>query len=364
VPERPSAPLPPPQTGERRGASFGRSRPTGPGPGQQQQRLGGVFGRLREGLEAERIQITEEPEATAPEYVLVLEVAGEMDEFATAVAKVPGLEYLAEELGEKIEDTSTFANVDARHETRTTLRREVFVVASDERAARELESLWAKWQAGERLTYGWATWKAVFERLITVRQWNDSDRLSRTGASQVWKEELTDADTQMIPFEVELWYRSDAARRQAERDALTTSVQANNGRIVAEYVLPEINYHGILAELPANILLQTAETMTVAWLSDRDGRGVRFLRATGQTGIPVTEDEQTGEAETPAPAAINGDPRIAILDGLPVARHALLDGRIVLDDPEGWEETVDVRHRRHRIGDPPRRPRRERGAPR
>jgi hypothetical protein len=347
VPERSSAPFTPPRIGERQGASFGRSRPTGPGPGQQERRLGQVFGRLRESLESERLRITEEPEAAAPEYVLVLEVAGEMDEFVAAVAKVPGLEYLAEELGDKIEDTDVFANVDTSRDKRTTLRREVFVVASDERAARELESLWAQWQDGEQLKYGWATWKTVFERLITVRQWDDSDRLSRTGAADAWRAELADAGQRLIPFEVELWYRVDAARRQAERDSLAASLQANNGRLVTEYVLPEINYHGVLAELPANVLLATAQSMTVAWLSDRDGRGVRFLRAAGQTGIPIADPEETGEAAPATPTEILGAPRIGILDGLPIARHVLLDGRVILDDPEGWEETVEVRHRRH-----------------
>ncbi len=177
VPERPSAPFAPPQVGERNTSSFGRSRPTGPGPAGQEERLGPVSGRLRESLEAERLEITEQPEASAPEHVLVLEIAGEMDEFLTAVAKVPGLEYLAEDLGDMIEDTSEFAKVD-QHQKRSTLRRELFVVASNERAARELESLWAKWAAGQPLKRGWATWKTVFERLVTVRQWNDNDRLT------------------------------------------------------------------------------------------------------------------------------------------------------------------------------------------
>lgn len=269
-----------------------------------------------------------------------------MDEFLTAVAKVPGLEYLAEELGDMIEDTSEFAKVD-QHQKRSTLRRELFVVASDERAARELESLWAKWAAGQPLKRGWATWKTVFERLVAVRQWNDNDRLSRTGAADVWRAELADADTELIPFEVELWYRADADRRQAERDRVATALRANGGKLIGEYRLPEINYHGLLAELPGAVLLETAQTMRVAWLSARDGRGVRFLRASGQTGVPVDEAPDTSEATPPAQTIIDRSPRIAVLDGVPVARHALLDGRLILDDPDGWEETTDVSHRQH-----------------
>lgn len=306
--------------------------------------MGPVFGRLRETLEAERLQLTDEPEAATPEHVLVLEVAGEMDEFIAAVARVEGLEYLAEELGEKLEDTTLFAAVDTRDGRRTALRRELFVVASDERAAQELASLWAQWQAGQQLQRGWATWKTVFERLVTVRHWNDSDRLSRTGAAEAWRAELSEAGDEPIPFEVELWFRADPGRRTAEYGRLVADLLRSRGRVISQYVMPEIAYHGVLAELPAPVLLETAQTMTVAWLS---GRGVRFLRAAGQTGVPLASAPETERAPAVAPAPAAAPPRIALLDGLPLAGHVLLGGRVIVDDPDGWEETVQVRHRQH-----------------
>jgi subtilase family protein len=347
VPRRSAAPLGPPRPDVRVTRSFGRSRPTGPGAAEQEQRLGPVFSRLRESLETERLSLTDEPAATAPEYVLVLEVAGEMDEFVAAVAKVEGLEYLAEELGDKLDDTSMFAAVDTRSDRRTPLRRELFVVASDERAARELERLWALWRAGRQLPRGWATWRTVFERLVTVRQWDDRDRLERTGAADAWRAELAEAADEQIPFEVELWFRTDAERRIAERDRLSADLSANGGRRLGEFVFPEIAYHGVLAQLPASTLLATAHTMSVAWAS---GRGIRFLRAAGQTGVPVSETPETRSAVPRAAALAVKAPRIALLDGLPLAGHDLLAGRLVVDDPDGWEETIAVRHRQHGTG--------------
>ena len=304
-----------------------------------------MFGRLREGLEREALQLTGEPEAAAPEYVLVLELAGEMDEFITAVAKVDGLEYLAEELGEKLDDTTVFAAVDNRTNSRTSLRRELFVVASDERAARELERLWALWRSGQPLPRGWATWRTVFERLITVRQWDDRDRLERTGAAEVWLAELGGAGQELIPFEIELWFRTNADRRVVERDRLAGYLQAYGGRVLREFVLAEIAYYGMLAELPASTLLETAQSMSVAWAS---GRGIRFLRAAGQAGVPLTETADTRPGPSPPRfAGVARAPRLALLDGLPLAGHALLQGRIVVDDPDGWEEIIAVRHRQH-----------------
>jgi Subtilase family len=346
VPERSSVPFAPPTVGERVSGRRGRARPQGPGATRQGSRLGAAFRRLREALEGERLAFTGEPEAAAPEYVLVLEVAGEMDEFAGAVAKVPGLEYLAEELGEKLEDTSEFATVDPKTGKRTQVRRELFAVASDEQAASQLEKLWAKWQASEQLPHGWRTWRTVFERLISVRRWNDQDRLARTGAAEAWLDELGEAGEAQIPFEVELWFRSDAARRSVERERLERALEAGGGRLVSEFVLPEIAYHGVLAELPARVLRETAQSLNVAWLSDRDGAAVRFMRAAGQTGMPLVETDQTSRTERAAGASA-GEPRVALLDGLPVAGHVLLDGRVVVDDPEGWEETTAVRSRMH-----------------
>jgi len=286
VPERSAAPFAPPHADVRATGSFGRSRPTGPGSAEQDRRLGPVFGRLREGLERERLQLTDEPEAAAPEYVLVLEVAGEMDEFIAAVAKVDGLEYLAEELGDRLEGTDIFAAVDSRTNRRTSLRRELFVVASDERAARELERLWGFWRSGQQLPRGWAAWKTVFERLITVRQWDDHDRLERTGVGEIWRADLADAGDDLIPFEIELWFRADPDRRVGERERLAEQLRAHRGRVLGEFVLRDIAYHGLLAELPASTLVETARSMRVAWAA---GRGIRFLRAAGQVSVPLTE---------------------------------------------------------------------------
>lgn len=288
--------------------------------------------------------MTDEPEAAPPEFVLVLEIAGELDEFVSAVSRVPGLEYLAEELGDKLEDTSLFA-VQDREGGRRRARRELFVVATDERAAAELERLWTLWQAGTPLAIGWRRWQAVFERLISVRQWNDHDRLTRTGVLDAWRDELREEGDEPIPFEVELWFRAAEDRRAVEEERLAADLRAAGGRLLRHFMLEEISYHGVLAELPARVLRRTAETVEAAWLS---GQGVRFLRAAGQAAVPVVEELELEDFEAPdAPTEIDRPPRVALLDGVPIAGHRLLAGRIVLDDPEGWEETAEVRHRQH-----------------
>jgi hypothetical protein len=335
-------PVPRPKTGGRPG---GRAKPTGPGPATQAHRLGPVFANLRDALDAERVQVTEEPEAASPDVILVMEIAGDLDEFVGAVRSVDGLEYLAEELGDKIEDKDLFAAVD-KDGKRSALRRELFVVASDRRAADQLDQLWRMWQAGEKLPRGFGTWRHVFERLDVVRRWDDRDRLTRTGALEVWRAELANRDaTDVIPLEVELWFRASSDRRDAEEDRLRKDLEEAGGELVRSFVLDDIDYHGVLARLPAGVLVEMTEKVQANWLS---GNGVRFMRAVGQVAMPVFERPEFAEvvAAEPSPRAGNS-PRVAILDGVPVANHRALQNRIVLDDPDSWEESTEVKHRRH-----------------
>jgi hypothetical protein len=346
VPEQFPLPFQPPVPREKpAGKRSGRARPTGPGPEVQAERLGPVFANLRDALDAERLQVTDEPEAASPDAILVLEIAGELDEFVGAVRSVEGLEYLTEELGEKIEDKDLFAAVD-QDGKRSTLRRELFVVASDRRAADQLDRLWQLWQAEQKLPRGWAKWKHVFERLNVVRRWNDNDRLARTGALEVWREELADRDAaEPIPLEVELWFRASSDRRNVDEDSIRKDLEEAGGSLLHSFVLEDIQYHGVLAQLPAGVLVEMAERVEASWLS---GNGVRFMRAVGQVAMPVFERPEFAEVAPPeSPPETGREPRVAVLDGVPVAKHRLLESRIVVDDPDGWEESTEVRHRRH-----------------
>ena len=62
--------------------------------------------------------------------MLVLEIGGELDDFAGAVRNVPGLELLADELEEEKAEPDDFAVVDNTGRRRP-YSRELFVVASD-----------------------------------------------------------------------------------------------------------------------------------------------------------------------------------------------------------------------------------------
>src|SRR5574340_48882 len=63
---------------------------------QQRRRIAPQLAVLQQALEAGRIRLQQTAPLENPELVLVLEVVGSVDTFARAVARVPGLEWLAE----------------------------------------------------------------------------------------------------------------------------------------------------------------------------------------------------------------------------------------------------------------------------
>lgn len=342
MPERSALPLPQPQI---RARTTGRgNRPTleGPGAGRQAERLEPSFTRLTEAFEQGRLATTAEP-AASPEQVLVLEIAGELDEFAAAVRTVPGLEFLAEDATELAEADDEFAAVD-REGRRRGYPRQLFLIASDEQAWRELLRLWEMFQDGQQLPRGKAKFRHLFSRLRELRAWNDRDRLERTGVLEAWERELREAGDELIEFEVELWARRDETKRTEALARLRADLREHGGDVVAASYRPEISYLGVLARVRASRLRETVESHEVQWMHTG---AVRFFHAVGQLAAPSTEEPADGPPMAAIDTAPVGVPRIALLDGVPLTGHTSLDGRIVLDDPEGWGALTPAERRVH-----------------
>src|ERR1044072_5085773 len=130
MPEMPALPLGAPVVGARVTGSPNRASLRGPGVGRQQTRLQPVFNRLTQAFEAERLAVADDPAALEPEQVLVLEFAGELTDFMRAVEKIEGLEFLAEQLEDKVNSDEEFTVVDREGRPRP-YKRQLFLIASD-----------------------------------------------------------------------------------------------------------------------------------------------------------------------------------------------------------------------------------------
>jgi Subtilase family len=300
---------------------------------------------LTDAFEAGRLAVAEDPAALEPEQVLVLEIAGELGEFVGAVQNISGLEFLADELDEDKVDPDEFAVID-QDGRRRPYRRELFLVASDYTAWQQLLSLWGRFQRNEQFPHGLTPFRHLFSRLRELRAWNDRDRLERTGVLRVWEQELAEVrDDELVPFEAELWLRRDEQRRATALSKLRADLRTEGGELVHSLVHEQIGYHGVLGRAPARLLKDAVARHEIRWLGTG---GVRFFHAVGQMAAPTVADvesEPLGRAPPTSPPA--GRPRVALLDGVPLANHVLLRDRIVVDDPDGREATTPAARRVH-----------------
>ena len=348
MPDLPALPLGAPVVGRRTTRASPRPRLEGPGVPTQDARLAPRLQRLTDAFVQGRLRTTADPVALPSEQVIVLEVAGELSDFSKAVRRVPGLEFLVEEAEEKLEPDADFAAVD-REGRRHGYSRQLFLVASDAVAWQQLLDLWQRFKRGDAFPRGLTPFRDLFARLRDVRPWDDRDRLERTGALVAWRKELSGMGDQLVEFEAELWLRGDAVRREAVIAALRADLAIIGGTIVDHRVIEEIDYHGVLARIPASHLLDAVARREVRWMRTDN---VRFFHAVGQIAAPPPGEEQepADDQGPPAGPAPLGAPRIALLDGLPFTGHAALTGRLVVDDPEGWDAIIPAAQRRHGTG--------------
>lgn len=348
MPERPLLILPAPSEPERRSTKTGRGgSPRLPSRTRQEERLGPRFAALQQALDARRARLRTEAAGLAPEEVIVLETVGPVEDFIVAVRNIEGLEWLGEVEEEDISPDDDFFVPDRKGErTDKPIRGRVFLVFTDQRALQQILSLWNTWKADQPLPWGLGKWGDVFAQLRDVRPWGVQDRLIETGVLDDWTERV-DHGQEVVPCEIELWFRSDPHRRHSTRDRVSGLVADLGGELVEEATIEEIAYHTLLARLPI---------AAVRPLLDGAGRDialvqceqVQFFRAAGQmAGIVGEGDLQPDPGQPGAQVAALGDPVVALFDGLPLQNHHRLAGRLVVDDPDGYEAQYLASERRH-----------------
>ena len=138
-------------------------------------------------------------------------------------------------------------------------------------------------------------------------------------------------------FEVELWCRDDEAVRQRAYANLSALIQQAGGRCIAQAAIPEITYHGVLAEMASQSLRATIDGIVSKEYSQLlRCEDIMFFRPFGQSRTAAPEDADVTPPPVPMPASppAAGDPVVALFDGLPLENHVLLDGRLLIDDPD------------------------------
>jgi hypothetical protein len=316
-----------------------------PNASQQRQRLDAKFRHIAQSFQ----HVQTDVQGLEPEQVIVLETLGKSVEgLAKAAIKIPGLEWLAEIDLEDAEPNYGFYE-EGHPERQLTSR--LYAVMSNQQAMDALLSLWNAWDPSQRAALGFGPFKYIFNYLKDVRRWSVQDRIAETRIVEYWKEHLQYRQ-EAIRFEVEVWFREDAAMRNRAYDGIASLIQDRGGRCLSQAVMPDILYHGILVEVPATyieeLLHQIFHGIDDAQLLRCEE--VMFFRPFGQSQFPVVE---TGGDLVPLRERIlvkplpHGEPVVALLDGLPLEHHVTLEGRLVIDDPDNFSYLYQPSQQQH-----------------
>lgn len=345
MPHRPLLIFPAPKLGKRSSLkpNFGGSLIKVPLHNVHVSKVSPLLHQLSIAFENKRVELLDSIDGADPEMVVVIEVVGSVDDFIKAVNKVEGLEWLGEVDIEDIAPDEIFYNI---NDPQKVLSGRMYLTMTNRRALEELLSLWNQYKNNELITFprGFAKFKDVFKCLKNIRFWGVQDRLLETGILSVWQEDLEYDPQRLIRFEIELWYRKNSILRDSSTHTIRNLIQQQGGRVLSESVVEAISYHGLLAELPAssiNVIIDSPETELVKC------ENIMLFRPVGQMITDEIELDEIELGDYQEGVSSLEEPLVALLDGLPLANHNLLNGRVIIDDPDEFESDYQASERVH-----------------
>jgi len=320
--------------------------PRHPEARRQVGRIAPKFTRLTQAIDRQRAEMAAAPAGIDPEYVLVLETRGTPSAFLTAVRNTDGFEWLGDISLEDLDpDLDFFDEGDPEKK----LKGRLFLSMANRQATLELISLFNTYieNPAADLGYGKAGWKGIFALLHDVRQWNETDRLEESGLFEDWRYRIEN-DQELLPVEIELWFRNADIQRALAQEYISQSVQDLGGSIVKNCIIPDAGYHSILAEIPAPAaerLINNEETRLLK------AHQVMLFRPVGQCASVTPAEFVTSPAEHDftghLPNLNSAEAVVALFDGAPMANHEAIQQRVIVDDPDDFTSDYQAGEFRH-----------------
>jgi hypothetical protein len=328
MPERPVILFPSPEKANRnKKPSFHRSI-NKPHFSQQYDRLLPTFRVLQEAFRQKSILIQQSATGINPDFALVFEIVGSVENFYTAVQHCEGLEWMFDTDSEDITPDEDFYEIKDGNRDESLLNGKLYCVMTNQQALEQVLSLWRRYKDGENDVFQWGFTglRDVFTNIRNIRKWDATDRFAETGIIDQWRKDLeVDGDTS-TPFEIELFYRTDEVKQRTASQTVRQEIVSLGGDVINECVMQEIAYHAILAKLPRNVIENLVEKYDSIQLSHVDD--IMFFRPASQSvNISLMDTEKMGITQESV-VDIDEVPIAAILDGVPVQNHPLLRNRI------------------------------------
>ena len=267
-----------------------------------------------------------------------METSSRIADFQNAVRNVPGLEWLVEMDVDDI-DLHDLYDEETGHKVKGG---RFYILSSTKQAIDWLLGLWKRYRAGEEIGDRLGKIKELFTYLLTVRRWDIRDRLRDTGILDIWREdyEAKKGTNSYIDFEIELhYYRTSNAKREQNSQEIRQKIESAGGTVGKIICIDDIAFHALKGKLP---VASIGEVVRHNWDTAEsfnnfppvfNSEAVRYFRPTGQH-----IDGDNGIWEHPLQRELkpvkDKQPVLALLDGAPMLRHSMLDGRINLSDPD------------------------------
>lgn len=333
--------FPRPSPVERQGGTRNFPAPHVPGHERQAERLAPRFQLLQAAFEARRLELQATAHNSDPDLVVVFETVGAVNDFIASAERIVGLEWLAGMIEAQIEPDEDFYST---KDTDRPLSGKLFLMGTNRQALDEVVQLWNLYQSDPKgnLGQGLSAWKGLFLHLKEVRFWGPQDRLG-DDLRQAWRFRL-EAGASSLRFEIEAWCFASAAKNASSSEEVRALIGELGGWVLDERLMLDIAYHGFLVDVPAQGVQRLLDAAPAPLLrSER----VMFLRPQGQAAVRAgNAAERLPDVAVPE-QRVSGVPIVAMLDGLPLANHPRLQGRLIIDDPDQWGEDYPAAERNH-----------------
>lgn len=289
------------------------------------------------------------------EKTLVFDVVGSADAFYTAVKNLGSDAEWIFDMPEQFDISDDFyvlkennkTKERTRDEKKNTIGGKVFCVLSNARAMEEMLSLWRKYGQDSNTAFpvGKAGLRDVFDNLESMDFWGYKERVEETGILEIWREELQDTTLSGVRCEFELFFRSDPQKRDRNEQQLRNEITALGGTIISSSVITDIAYHSVLANVPRDVaesIINGNRNVSIVTAEQ-----IMFFRPIGQAVVIPKDNSFDGDFQIPPSEDIIDEPVIALFDGLPQENHPYLQGRLTVDDPDGYATNYVVEARKH-----------------
>ncbi len=322
--------------------SGGGSKLFTPSPAKQRLRLNTSFNQLKSSFT--RAALSVDPAGFSPERTLVLETSGSVGKFYRAARKLEGLEFIQELVGDEIPpDDDFYYQKKGEVKSDKALKGFIYLTMTNEDSLNKLIKYWDNYSEDENYQFptGLAPLKNLFACLYNIRYWDTSDRLKNTGLIGNWIQRIEDQQED-LPVEIDFWFRDNSELRHQSEERVKKLIDSIGGQVVQSYTLEPIQYHAILAKIPAQLVTSllhgNLEDIELMRCDD-----VMYFRPSGQCMAPVFISDNADEEDAQNELTIDDNdeppdshPVVALFDGLPLENHQWIKDFIMIDDPDDW----------------------------